>query len=310
MIKYEEVGMTYGHNTILKNINLNIKSGELFVLVGPSGSGKTTLLRMINRLTAPTTGNVYLDGKRVKDYDLRQLRLHMGYVLQSSSLFPNLTVGENIAIQLEQQGVDKRERRKRAKALLEQVGLAADDYIDRHPDELSGGQQQRVAIARSMATQPQLILMDESFSALDPVLRNQQQELLLSLHRQSKTTIVFVTHDMQEALRLGDRIAVINNGTLQQVGTPYEIIEQPANQFVADFFASARPKLGTMTQLMTSGLIESEATKIESPQVDTMAKLAELTPDQAGWLHFQYHNQSFRIQAASLLHYLGQRGEN
>ena len=210
LIKYEAIGMQYGQNVILKNINLTINDGELFVLVGPSGSGKTTLLRMINRLTAPTTGNVYLNEKRVKDYDLRELRLHMGYVLQDSSLFPNLTVGENIAIQLEQQGVNKKDRRNRSMELLDQVGLSASDFIDRHPDELSGGQQQRVAIARSMATQPQLILMDESFSALDPVLRTQQQDLLLKLHRQSKTTVVFVTHDMQEALRLGDRIAVIN----------------------------------------------------------------------------------------------------
>ena len=251
LIKYEAIGMQYGQNVILKNINLTINDDELFVLVGPSGSGKTTLLRMINRLTAPTTGNVYLDEKRVKDYDLRELRLHMGYVLQSSSLFPNLTVGENIAIQLEQQGVNKKDRRKRSMELLDQVGLPASDFIDRHPDELSGGQQQRVAIARSMATQPQLILMDESFSALDPVLRTQQQDLLLKLHRQSKTTVVFVTHDMQEALRLGDRIAVINDGQLQQVGTPNEILEQPANQFVTEFFATARPRLGTMTALLS-----------------------------------------------------------
>lgn len=154
LIKYENVGMRYGQNVILKDITLTINDGELFVLVGPSGSGKTTLLRMINRLTAPTAGNVYLNEKRVKDYDLRELRLHMGYVLQSSSLFPNLTVGENIAIQLEQQGVNKNDRRKRSMDLLDQVGLPASDFIDRHPDELSGGQQQRVAIARSMATQP------------------------------------------------------------------------------------------------------------------------------------------------------------
>lgn len=140
LIKYENVGMRYGQNVILKDITLTINDGELFVLVGPSGSGKTTLLRMINRLTAPTAGNVYLDEKRVKDYDLRELRLHMGYVLQSSSLFPNLTVGENIAIQLEQQGVNKNDRRKRSMELLDQVGLPASDFIDRHSDELSGGQ--------------------------------------------------------------------------------------------------------------------------------------------------------------------------
>ncbi|MFQ7322755.1 MAG: ATP-binding cassette domain-containing protein, partial [Lactobacillus delbrueckii] len=167
MIEYRDVGMTYGDNVILKQINLTINDGELFVLVGPSGSGKTTLLRMINRLTEPTHGDVYLDGKRVKDHDLRQLRLHMGYVPQTSSLFPNLTVGDNITIQLEEAGVKKVERKKRALALLAQVGLEWAKYITRLPQDLSGGQQQRVAIARAMASQPQLILMDESFSALD-----------------------------------------------------------------------------------------------------------------------------------------------
>ena len=301
LIKYEAIGMQYGQNVILKNINLTINDGELFVLVGPSGSGKTTLLRMINRLTAPTTGNVYLNEKRVKDYDLRELRLHMGYVLQDSSLFPNLTVGENIAIQLEQQGVNKKDRRNRSMELLDQVGLSASDFIDRHPDELSGGQQQRVAIARSMATQPQLILMDESFSALDPVLRTQQQDLLLKLHRQSKTTVVFVTHDMQEALRLGDRIAVINDGQLQQVGTP--------NEFVTDFFATARPRLGTMTALLSSKLVQKAPVADQSAVVTTVAELASLTPDTAGWLCFQYQGQGFRIQTTDLLHYLGQREE-
>lgn len=231
----------------------------------------------------------------------------MGYVLQSSSLFPNLTVGENIAIQLEQQGVNKNDRRKRAIELLDQVGLSASDFIDRHPDELSGGQQQRVAIARSMATQPQLILMDESFSALDPVLRAQQQDLLLNLHRQSRTTVVFVTHDMQEALRLGDRIAVINNGQLQQIGSPNEILEQPANQFVADFFATARPRLGTMTALLSSKLVQKTSATDQSVAVATVAELASLTPDSAGWLHFQYQGQDFQIQTTDLLHYLGQR---
>lgn len=307
LIKYEAIGMQYGQNVILKNINLTINDGELFVLVGPSGSGKTTLLRMINRLTAPTTGNVYLDEKRVKDYDLRELRLHMGYVLQDSSLFPNLTVGENIAIQLEQQGVNKKDRRNRSMELLDQVGLLASDFIDRHPDELSGGQQQRVAIARSMATQPQLILMDESFSALDPVLRTQQQDLLLKLHRQSKTTVVFVTHDMQEALRLGDRIAVINDGQLQQVGTPNEILERPANRFVGAFFATARPRLGTMTALLSSKLVQKTPAADQSAVVTTVAELASLTPDTAGWLCFQYQGQGFRIQTTDLLHYLGQR---
>ncbi len=307
MIEYRDVGMTYGDNVILKQINLTINDGELFVLVGPSGSGKTTLLRMINRLTEPTHGDVYLDGKRVKDHDLRQLRLHMGYVLQTSSLFPNLTVGDNITIQLEEAGVKKAERKKRALALLAQVGLEGDKYISRLPKELSGGQQQRVAITRAMASQPKLILMNESFSALDPVLRRQQQELLLDLHRQSKTTVVFVTHDMQEALRLGDRIGVIQDGCLLQVGNPEEIVQKPANSFVADFFKSARPRLGTMLELLASPYVNRIAEE-NLPEVEKVEEVTGLA-EKAGFLQFAYQGAGYQIKSSDLLHYFGKWGD-
>lgn len=307
MIEYRDIGMAYGDNVILEKINLTIADGELFVLVGPSGSGKTTLLRMINRLTEPSQGDLYLDGKRVKDHDLRQLRLHMGYVLQTSSLFPNLTIGDNITIQLEEAGVKKAERRKRALELLEQVGMEAEKYISRLPHELSGGQQQRVAIARAMASQPKLILMDESFSALDPVLRRQQQELLLKLHQQSKTTVVFVTHDMQEALRLGDRIGVIKDGHLRQVGTPSEILQKPADQFVADFFKSARPRLGTMVELLASPYTKKTKEK-NSQSVIKVEEIAVL-PEIAGYLKFAYQGENYQITTSDFLHYLGKLGD-
>ena len=307
MIEYRDIGMAYGDNVILEKINLTIADGELFVLVGPSGSGKTTLLRMINRLTEPSQGDLYLDGKRVKDHDLRQLRLHMGYVLQTSSLFPNLTIGDNITIQLEEAGVKKAERRKRALELLEQVGMEAEKYISRLPHELSGGQQQRVAIARAMASQPKLILMDESFSALDPVLRRQQQELLLKLHQQSKTTVVFVTHDMQEALRLGDRIGVIKDGHLRQVGTPSEILQKPADQFVADFFKSARPRLGTMVELLASPYTKKTKEK-NSQSVNNVEEIAVL-PEIAGYLKFAYQGENYQITTSDFLHYLGKLGD-
>ncbi|GHV97596.1 glycine/betaine ABC transporter ATP-binding protein [Lactobacillus nasalidis] len=307
MIEYRNVGMTYGENVILKDINLTINDGELFVLVGPSGSGKTTLLRMINRLTAPTAGDVWLDGDRVKDCDLRQLRLHMGYVLQTSSLFPNLTVGDNVTIQLEEAGVKKAERRQRALELLKQVGLPGEKYLDRFPSELSGGQQQRVAIARAMASRPKLILMDESFSALDPVLRRQQQELLLDLHRQSQTTVVFVTHDMQEALRLGDRIGVIKDGELLQVGCPEDILQKPANAFVADFFKSARPRLGTMGELLACPELEKLAAA-GLPQVERVEEVTEL-PAEDGLLKFSCQGRGYQITVAGLLRYLGKLGD-
>lgn len=236
MIKYDHVAKTYTGVPVLKDVSFEIHRGELFVLVGPSGSGKTTLLKMFNRLVVPTEGNVYYQGKKIKDYDLQQLRLHTGYVLQDSSLFPNLNLQDNIGIQLEQQGVSKKKRYDRARELLKLVDLDPDSYAHRMPNELSGGEQQRVGIVRALAAKPEVILMDESFSALDPVVRRQLQDLLLKIQQRTKTTIIFVTHDMQEALRLGTKIAVLKDGVLQQVGTPQDIINRPATSFVEEFF--------------------------------------------------------------------------
>lgn len=236
MIKYDHVAKTYTDIPVIKDVSFTVNQGDLFALVGPSGSGKTTLLKMFNRLTVPTDGNVYYQGKKIKDYDLQQLRLKTGYVLQDSSLFPNLTIEDNIAIQLEQQGVNKETRRARAKELLAAVDLDPAIYATRMPDELSGGEQQRIGIVRALAAKPAVILMDEPFSALDPVVRRQLQDLVLKLQQQTKTTIMFVTHDMNEALRLGTKVAVLKDGVLQQVGTPQEIINRPANDFVRTFF--------------------------------------------------------------------------
>ncbi len=236
MIKYDHVAKTYSSVPVIRDVSFEINEGDLFVLVGPSGSGKTTLLKMFNRLTVPTEGNVYYQGKKIKDYDLQQLRLQTGYVLQDSSLFPNLNLQDNIAIQLEQQGVAKVKRHQRAYELLRAVDMNPEKYAKRMPNELSGGEQQRVGIIRALAARPAVILMDEPFSALDPVVRRQLQDLVLKLQQQTKTTIIFVTHDMHEALRLGTKIAVLKDGILQQVGTPQEIINQPATEFVKEFF--------------------------------------------------------------------------
>ncbi|MFD1471937.1 ABC transporter ATP-binding protein [Companilactobacillus mishanensis] len=238
MIEFKDVTKVYGDQTVLKDLNLTINAGELYVLVGPSGSGKTTSVKMINQLIKPTSGTIKIDGKDINDYDLRKLRLGTGYVLQNIALFPNLNIQDNIVIQLEELKVPKEERIERARDLLEQVGLEPDKYAERMPDELSGGEQQRVGITRALATNPNIILMDEAFSALDPISRKQLQDIVLELHAKAKynMTIVFVTHDMREALRLGTRIAIINQGELQQVGTQEEILNQPANDFVKSFF--------------------------------------------------------------------------
>lgn len=235
MIEYEHIAKSFGGKQVLEDVSFTVDQGELFVLVGPSGSGKTTLLKMFNRLVVPDDGNVYFNHKKIKDYDLQDLRLHTGYVLQDSSLFPKLNIEDNIAIQLEQQGMDRHKRHAVARELLTKVDLD-ESYAKRMPDELSGGEQQRVGIVRALAAKPGVILMDESFSALDPVVRKQLQDLVLRIHQETDTTILFVTHDMREALRMGDKIAVLKDGVLQQVGHPNDIMLHPANDFVKNFF--------------------------------------------------------------------------
>nr|WP_295347223.1 ABC transporter ATP-binding protein [uncultured Streptococcus sp.] len=239
MIEYKHVALRYTEKNILKDVNLRIEDGEFMVLVGPSGSGKTTMIKMINRLLEPTDGNIYMDGKRIKDYDERELRLSTGYVLQAIALFPNLTVAENIALIPEMKGWTKEQIASKTVEFLEKVGLPASDYADRKPHELSGGEQQRVGIVRAMIGEPKILLMDEPFSALDAISRKQLQALTKDLHKEFGMTTIFVTHDTDEALKLGDRIAVLEEGEIVQVADPKTILAQPANDFVADLFGGA-----------------------------------------------------------------------
>ena len=239
MIEYKNVVLRYTEKDILKDVNLHIEDGEFMVLVGPSGSGKTTMLKMINRLLEPTDGNIYMDEKRIKDYDERELRLSTGYVLQAIALFPNLTVAENIALIPEMKGWGKERVASKTVELLEKVGLPASDYADRNPHELSGGEQQRVGIVRAMIGEPKILLMDEPFSALDAISRKQLQSLTKDLHKEFGMTTIFVTHDTDEALKLGDRIAVLQEGEIVQVADSETILAQPANDFVADLFGGS-----------------------------------------------------------------------
>ena len=239
MIEYKHVALRYTEKAILKDVNLRIEDGEFMVLVGPSGSGKTTMIKMINRLLEPTDGNIYMDEKRIKDYDERELRLSTGYVLQAIALFPNLTVAENIALIPEMKGWGKERVASKTVELLEKVGLPASDYADRKPYELSGGEQQRVGIVRAMIGEPKILLMDEPFSALDAISRKQLQALTKDLHKEFGMTTIFVTHDTDEALKLGDRIAVLEEGEIVQVADSKTILAQPANDFVADLFGGA-----------------------------------------------------------------------
>lgn len=236
MIEFKNISKVYGKKAALQHVSMTIESGEFFVLVGTSGSGKTTTLKMINRLITPTEGTVEIDGVDTREIELRELRLRIGYVLQTGALFPNLTVAENIEIIPEMKGWPKTERRKTVKSYLEMVGLDPEQYMDRYPRDLSGGEQQRVGILRAIITKPDILLMDEPFSALDPISRNQLQKLIKNLHETFKMTIVFVTHDMAEAVKLGTRICVMSKGEIVQLDTPQEIKEHPAHEVVKRFF--------------------------------------------------------------------------
>ena len=239
MIEYKHVALRYTEKDILKDVNLRIENGEFMVLVGPSGSGKTTMIKMINRLLEPTDGNIYMDGKRIKDYDERELRLSTGYVLQAIALFPNLTVAENIALIPEMKGWSKEQIASKTEELLDKVGLPAAEYANRMPSELSGGEQQRIGIVRAIIGEPKILLMDEPFSALDAISRKQLQALTKDLHKEFGMTTIFVTHDTDEASKLGDRIAVLQDGEIRQVADPETILQAPATDFVADLFGGS-----------------------------------------------------------------------
>lgn len=236
MIKFEAVSKEFDGARALDNLTFEIEAGEFFILVGKSGSGKTTTLKMINRLIEPSQGKIYRNNQAIEDLDLRSLRLDTGYVLQQGALFPNLTVEENIELIPEMKKWPKAKRQQAVQDLMTKVGLAPEKYKDRYPSQLSGGEQQRVGILRAIISQPQLLLMDEPFSALDPLSKTQLQDLIKQLHQELGLTIVFVTHDMQEALKLGDRICIMQEGQILQIADPATILAEPANETVAQFF--------------------------------------------------------------------------
>lgn len=236
IIEFKDVEKVYEDKRVIDDLNLTIHEGEFFVLVGPSGSGKTTSLKMVNGLTEPTAGDVYFKGQKIKDHDIEKMRWNMGYVLQKIALFPTMNVSENIDVIPEMIGWPKEKRAARIDELLNLVGLDPETYRNRSVDELSGGEQQRIGILRAIAAEPDIILMDEPFSALDPISRNNLQELVINIHERLKTTVLFVTHDMDEALKLADRIGIMNQGRLIQVDTAQEILTNPENQVVASLF--------------------------------------------------------------------------
>ncbi|NRT72157.1 ABC transporter ATP-binding protein [Clostridium beijerinckii] len=240
MIEFKNVRKDFKNKTILKDITLKINRGELVAIIGSSGCGKTTTLKMINRLIKPTSGKIFINGEDIASKDVIKLRRNIGYVIQQTGLFPHLTIRENIEMIPKVEKLNKASIEKRTLELMDMVGLNSNDFLDRYPTELSGGQQQRVGVARAFATNPEIILMDEPFSALDPITRVQLQEELIDLQSKLKRTIVFVTHDMDEAIKIADKICIMNKGEIVQYDTPENILKNPINDFVSEFIGKNR----------------------------------------------------------------------
>ncbi len=260
IIRFDAVGHAYQPGVpVVENLNLYIEKGEFVTLIGPSGCGKTTILKMVNALIQPTAGEVYVHGRPLSEWDPIALRRKIGYVIQQIGLFPHLTISENITYVLELEGVSKKAQRERAKELMDLIGLEH-EYLDRHPRELSGGQKQRVGVARALAADPEIILMDEPFGAVDEISRRSLQEEIVALHQKLKKTILFVTHDIEEAFRLGTWIILFKEGEIEQQGRKEDLIFRPATPFVESFFG-LKNFVSYLTLTKVSELMDQEAPK-------------------------------------------------
>ena len=240
MIEFRNVTKSYKSNEVLKNINFTIYDGEIVVLIGPSGCGKTTTLKMINRLIEPTSGEILINGENILEKDPIALRRSMGYVIQQTGLFPHMTVRQNIEVIPKLEKKPASEISQNTQRLMKMVDLDPEKFLDRYPIQLSGGQLQRIGVARAFATNPDIILMDEPFSALDPITRSGLQDALVSLQTRMKKTIVFVTHDMDEAVKIADRICIMYQGDILQYDKPEAILKNPAHGFVSEFVGKNR----------------------------------------------------------------------
>lgn len=238
LIKFDKVYKSYDSDkTVIKNLNLSIENGEFITLIGKSGSGKTTILKMINGLLPIDSGKIYIKNKEIKDWNIIELRRDIGYVIQQIGLFPHMSIEENIGYVLDIKNETKQKIRERAKYLINLVGMNT-SYLEKYPRELSGGQRQRVGVARALAANPDIILMDEPFGAVDEITRRSLQDEIIKLHQTLNKTIVFVTHDIEEAFKLGTKIVLFEKGSIIQDGTKQEILMNPKNKFVEDFLGN------------------------------------------------------------------------
>ncbi|MCY9079006.1 choline ABC transporter ATP-binding protein OpuBA [Bacillus inaquosorum] len=276
MLTLENVSKTYkGGKTAVNNVNLKIAKGEFICFIGPSGCGKTTTMKMINRLIEPSAGKIFIDGENIMEQDPVELRRKIGYVIQQIGLFPHMTIQQNISLVPKLLKWPEQQRKERARELLKLVDMGP-EYLDRYPHELSGGQQQRIGVLRALAAEPPLILMDEPFGALDPITRDSLQEEFKKLQKTLHKTIVFVTHDMDEAIKLADRIVILKAGEIVQVGTPDDILRNPADEFVEEFIGKERliqsssPDVERVNQIMNTQPVTITADKTLSEAIQLM----------------------------------------
>ncbi|MDZ5720690.1 choline ABC transporter ATP-binding protein OpuBA [Bacillus sp. SXabc123] len=276
MLTLENVSKTYkGGKKAVNNVNLKIAKGEFICFIGPSGCGKTTTMKMINRLIEPSAGKIFIDGENIMEQDPVELRRKIGYVIQQIGLFPHMTIQQNISLVPKLLKWPEQKRKERARELLKLVDMGP-EYLDRYPHELSGGQQQRIGVLRALAAEPPLILMDEPFGALDPITRDSLQEEFKKLQKTLHKTIVFVTHDMDEAIKLADRIVILKAGEIVQVGTPDDILRNPADEFVEEFIGKERliqsssPDVERVDQIMNTQPVTITADKTLSEAIQLM----------------------------------------
>jgi osmoprotectant transport system ATP-binding protein len=284
-IELENISKKYNNQYAVHDLNLTVNGGELLILIGGSGSGKTTTLKMINRLVEPDRGKIIINGINTKKFDPVTLRRNIGYVIQQIGLFPHLNIRDNIGLIPKLEGWSTEKINRRVETLLKMVDLPPTIYMNRYPKELSGGQQQRVGLARAMTMDPRLLLMDEPFGALDPILRRQLHEEFIKIKNELQRTIIFVTHDINEAFKLGDRIAVMDEGKLQQLGTPEELITNPKNSLVSDL-VDADFKFKHIDTLTVKDLMTPINSTYLIPHTSTIKKTLQ---------HMQKHNIEFVI---------------
>lgn len=300
MIKFTNVSKAYKEHNVLENINLKINKGELVVLIGPSGCGKTTMLKMINRLIDPTQGKIEINGTDITAQDPIELRRNMGYVIQQTGLFIHMTVRENIEIIPNLAKHPPAAVAERTVKLMDMVGLPR-EFLDRYPNHLSGGQQQRIGVARAFAMNPGIILMDEPFSALDPITRGQLQDELVNLQAKLHKTIVFVTHDMDEAVKIADRICILHSGKILQYDTPENILKNPADGFVSEFVGSKR--IWSSPKLIKARDIMIKYPKVTHPHISLLKCMEKMRIDNVdGLMVIDEDNKFLGIIRANNIH--------